>query len=135
MDLAQKRETYDQADHSWLVSAHGTDVARSGTLLVSTLTENTHYPDGYLPAGTPLCQIEASKRFGIYDNAATDGREVGFGFTLEPVKISDTATTVVVAILWHGAVNHDNLPFAIDAGFITDVEGRILVVSSEQGGS
>lgn len=134
MDLTPRRETFSQADHSWLASAHGTDVARSGTLKVSTLTENTHYPNGYLPAGTPVGQIEASKLFGLYDNAATDGREVGFGFTLEPVKVTGD-NDVVVAILWHGAVNHDNLPFAVDAGFITDVEGRILVVSSEQGGS
>ncbi len=134
MDLAQKRETFSQADHSWLASAHGTDVARSGTLDVSTLTENTHYPNGYLPAGTPVGQIEATKRFGIYNNSATDGRGVGFGFTLEPVKVTGD-NNVVVAVLWHGAVNQDNLPFAIDAAFITDVEGRILVVSSEQGGS
>ncbi len=138
MDLAQTRETYGQADYTWLASQHGVDAALPRTLKISTLTKNTHYPDGILPAGTPLGEIETTvsgtKEVGLYDNSATDGREVLWGFTLEPVKVTGN-NDVVVPVHWHGAINQDKLPFAIDAAGVLDIAGRFLVVSSQQGGS
>lgn len=53
-------------DRSWLLGTHGTDPGSnpSITLDISTFTEATHYPNGYIPSGMPLGEITATP--GVY---------------------------------------------------------------------
>jgi hypothetical protein len=46
-------ETVGAADQSWLGSTHGSRNARTETIDISTFTPSTHYPNGYIPSGTP----------------------------------------------------------------------------------
>lgn len=129
MDLSVVTETFGQDDQSWIGAAHGIDLARSITLDVSAFTEGTHFPDGYIPSGTPLGRITATGLYGPYNNALATGQEVGAGFLLTPTKVTAGGADVGAALYEHGRVVEDNLPIAIDAGFKTDVAGRITFES------
>lgn len=129
MDLSIKTETFGQEDQSWLGSAHGTDTARSITLDMTTFTAGTHYPDGFLKAGLPLGKITATGKYGLYSDAAVDGRTALVGFLFTAVKTpASTATPVVGAMLMHCFVVESKLPVAVDANGKADVAGRIIFV-------
>lgn len=126
MDLTPRVETFGQEDQTWLDSAHGTDAPVSGTVDLSKgFVSSTHYPNGDLPSGTPVGLVTASGKYGLYDDAATDGRQTLVGHTFTTVKARGD---VVVAILVHGRINRSRLPFAIDAAGVADVAGRIQYV-------
>lgn len=127
MDLNITTETFDQDDQTWLGSAHGTSMGRPVTLDVSAFTEGTHFPDGYMPSGTPVGEITASGLYGPYDDAAVDGTETLVGFTLTAVKVTGD-NDVQAALFEHGRVVEANLPIAIDAAARADVAGQIIFV-------
>ena len=130
MDLSMKTETFGQEDQSWLGSAHGTEAARSITLDMTTFTAGTHYPDGFLKAGLPLGKITATGKYGLYSNAASDGREVLAGLLFTVVKApASTATPVSGALLLHCIVVESKLPApGVDSAGKVDVAGRIIFV-------
>ncbi|OJY47608.1 head decoration protein [Pseudonocardia sp. 73-21] len=129
MDLSIRTETFGQEDQSWLGSAHGTDSARSITLDMTTFTAGTHYPDGYLMSGLPLGKITASGKYGLYDDAASDGRQACAGLLFTVVRApASTSTPVSGAMLVHCIVVDANLPIAVDAAGKADVAGRIIFV-------
>lgn len=130
MDLSMRTETFGQEDQSWLGSAHGTDTARSITLDLTTFTAGTHYPDGFLKAGLPLGKITASGKYGLYSDAAADGRQTLVGFLFTVVKVpASTATPAVGAMLLHCFVVESKLPApGVDAAGKADVAGRIIFV-------
>jgi len=124
MDLSQRVETFGQEDQTWLDSAHGTDAARSITIdITKGFVAGTHYPAGHLPSGTPLGKVTASGKFGLYDDAASDGRQtlVGHLFTSQKVGTGD----LIAPLFEHGRINAAKLPFAGDAAGKADVAGRI----------
>ncbi|WP_043468982.1 head decoration protein [Kitasatospora sp. MBT66] len=126
MELGLRTETFQQEDHSWLGSAHGTDATRSITLDTTKFTAGTHYPNGYFPSGLPLGQITAGGKFGPYDDTAVDGRQTCVGFLMTSVRAPRTAGAPVVgALLDHGKVVTARLPLAVDANGRADVAGRI----------
>lgn len=114
-------------DPSWLGSAHGLDATTSITLHVAAFTEATHYPEGFIRGGTPVGKITASGKYGPYDNAATDGREVLAGFVATSRAVAGQ-TAVVAALLDHGKVRTARLPIAVDAAGVADVAGRIQFI-------
>lgn len=127
MDLSIKTETFGQDDQSWLDSAHGTDAAISGTIdIAAGFTAGTHWPLGHLPSGTKLGKVTATGKYGLYDDAASDGRQTLVGFLFTGQKIG--SGPVVAPILVHGRVNEARLPFTIDAAAKVDVAGRIQFV-------
>ncbi|MFJ6636561.1 head decoration protein [Streptomyces sp. NPDC091376] len=131
MDLSLKVESFTQDRRDWLGSAHGTDAPVSVTLDVSKFTANTHYPSGYIKSGIPLGKVTASGKYGPYDNAASDGREVcvGFLFTAQDVDARRVASTSVVgSMLIHCFIREAKLPVTIDANGKADVAGRIIFV-------
>lgn len=129
MDLSIKTETFGQEDQSWLASAHGTEAARSITLDMTTFTLGTHYPDGFLKAGLPLGKITASGKYGLYLDAAGDGRTDLVGLLFTAVKApASTATPVSGALLLHCIVVEAKLPVAVDAAGKANVAGRIIFV-------
>jgi len=52
-----KNETIGAGDQSWLGSAHGIRNCRTELLDISTFTLATHYPNGYIPSGTPVAKV------------------------------------------------------------------------------
>ncbi|QJU54342.1 head decoration protein [Herbiconiux sp. KACC 21604] len=127
MDLSLKTETFGQEDQTWLDSAHGTDAARSVTIdITKGFTAGTHWPAGHLPSGTKLGKVTASGKYGLYDDAATDGRQTLVGFTLTAQKIG--TGDVIAPLFDHGRVNESKLPFTVDAAGKADVAGRIQFV-------
>ena len=124
MDLSVRTETFGQDDQTWIGAAHGIDLARSVSLDTSAFTEATHYPDGYIPSGTPLGRITATGLYGPYTPAAADGTDVLAGFLLTPTKPAASGETGA-ALYEHGRVVEANLPIAIDANGRADVAGRI----------
>lgn len=128
MDISVRTDNYQVENHSWLGSAHGTDAGRAITLDVSTFTEGTHYPNGYIPSGIVLGKITASGKYGPYNNGASDGREVAAGHLLTSTKVQPDATTIDVgaALLEHGVVVEAKLPsgHGLDANGKTDLAGR-----------
>ncbi len=117
-------------DPSWLGSAHGTDATETGTVDTSLFTAGTHYPDGYLPSGTPLGKVTATGLYGPYtpgDDPAGLGTLVGF--LVAPRAVASASQRIAVGILTHGRVVEANLPTsALDANGKTDVAGRIRFV-------
>lgn len=100
MDLTVRSEgPWLPEDRSWLGSAHGTTATRTITLDVSAFTEETHYPDGFIPSGTVLALL-SNGLFGPYAGRVAEVQTVtitgspdGGTFTLT----YEGATTAAIA--------------------------------------
>jgi hypothetical protein len=111
-----KTETIGSGDQSWLGSSHGIAECRTELLDVSTFTAGTHYPNGFIPSGTPLAKVG-----GVlvpYDSleATTTNAGVlaGFLFTDQRVTAS-TDPDFAVALLDHGRVKSAKVPSGVQA--------------------
>src|SRR3546814_8488140 len=80
-----KSETFGAGDQSWLGSAHGIRNARTVTIDISAFTSGTHYPDGYIPSGTPVAIV--SNLAVPYDK--TEGTTTGAGILRSEEHTSD----------------------------------------------
>ncbi|MFJ2249438.1 head decoration protein [Streptomyces sp. NPDC087862] len=129
MNLNQTTEWFGNDDQSWLGSEHGTQATETIVLDTSTFTPATHYPEGFFKSGIPLGQITAGGKYGPYDGAATDGREVLVGFLYSAVG-APTVTTIdpAGALFTHGKVRESRLPVSVDAAGKADVVGSIRFV-------
>lgn len=132
MDLVVRTTSSISEDQSWLGSAHGTETGDPITLDLSTFTAGTHFPNGFLPSGMCLGKITASGAYGLYLDAAVDGRTVMVGHLFKPVVVaSDNVTGKAMGtILRHCQVVEAKLPAnsGIDANGKTDVAGKIIYV-------
>ncbi len=99
-----RTESFGSGDMSWLDSTHGIRNARTGIIDISEFTAGTHYPDGYLPSGTPVA-LEGGK-FVPYTIAAgtTTGRGILAGHILTDVKVVGPED-FAAPIFDHGRVN------------------------------
>jgi hypothetical protein len=135
-DISVTTTAYQVEKRSWLLSEHGTEPGTTPgvTLDVSAFTAATHYPNGYLLSGIALGVISASTSgdkitVGPYDDTASDGRQVFFGYLFSAVKVpnlADTTKDCGGAALVHGFVSTAKLPIANGAtggGFI-DANGK-----------
>lgn len=104
-----KTETFGGGDQSWLGSAHGIANARTETLDISAFTAGTHYPNGYIPSGTPVAKTGT----GLVPYDATEGTTTGAGilagFVLTDQPVVGT-NDFGVPLLDHGRVIVANLP-------------------------
>lgn len=125
MDITmQPAEVWQVEDRSWLGSRDGTEVTQTITLKVSTFTANTHYPNGFIPSGTPLGKITATGLYGPYDNAAGDGREVCAGFLFNSTKVRSGGPDVGAPLHWRGVIREARLPIAIDSAGKADLAAK-----------
>ncbi len=115
----------------WLWGPHGTDPGStpSGTLDVSTLTQATHFPDGYVKSGLVLARNTVSLKFEAYKPAGTNGTDVAVGILYGWAKIPnllDLTKDVGIAMLVHGMVIPSRLPIAAGAagGGFLDADAR-----------
>ena len=127
MDLAPKRTDYTSDSKEWLGSAHGVDNADPVTLDAALML--AVFTDGNVPSGVVLGRVTATGRYGPYNNAAVDGREVARGHLFNPMKV-ETGRNVVGAMLRHGHVVEAKLPtnHGLDAAAKTDLAGQVIYV-------
>lgn len=126
---ATSTTTYANGNLAWLRTRKGMSTALTVTLDLTTFTAGTHYPNGFLPSGLVLGKITASGKYGIYDNAAVDGRTVAVGFLLndENIPAGGTSVPVVTALLTEADVIEARLPSGngLDANAKTDLGSRV----------
>lgn len=106
-----KTETFGPGDQSWLGSAHSIRNCRTETLDISTFTAGTHYPDGFIPSGTPVAKVGGVLVPYDKTEATTTGAGVlaGFVFTDQPVVGSGDFG---VPLLDHGRVKTAKVPMS-----------------------
>lgn len=107
-------ETFGAGDQSWLGSSHGIWECRTEVLDISTFTDTTHYPNGYIPSGTPVAKVGGklvpyTSAEGTTTNA---GVLAGFLFTDQPVV---GTADFGVPLLDHGRVKTAKVPQGTDA--------------------
>lgn len=111
-------------DFTWLADYTGMEDAESGTLDVDSLkVAGGHRLENWLRSGTPLGKITAAGakkgQFGLYDPAATDGRQKHYGFLKAEVQLVDNVSLVENkplsgAVLNYGQITVNRLPVAFD---------------------
>ncbi|MCL2089852.1 MAG: head decoration protein [Micrococcales bacterium] len=120
-------ETFGGGDQSWLGSTHGVADARTEVLDVSTLTPTTHYPDGYVPSGTPVAKVAGRLVPYDPDDGTTDGAGVLAGFVLTDQKVVGDGD-LAVPVLDHGRVVVANLPVPFAVPEAADKRAAVTVV-------
>lgn len=128
MDFSIETTSSGGSDLRWLASSHGTDTAQPGTLDLDLVyaAPNVY---GIIPSGIAVGKVTATGRYGLFDEAATDGREVLAGFVLADVntftslKQTFPSKKAAFALLQHGLINTARLPFVahrtIDSDTVT----------------
>lgn len=111
-----KTETIGTGDQSWLGSSHGIHECRTEVLDISTFTAGTHYPNGYIPSGTPVAKVGGM--LVPYDSteATTTNAGVLAGFLFTDQPVVGTAD-FGVPLLDHGRVKSAKVP--VGAGAFT----------------
>lgn len=102
-------ETVGGGDQSWLGSTHGIHECRTETVDVSAFTEATHYPDGYIPSGTPVAKVGGL--LVPYDSteATTTNAGVLAGFIFTDQSVVGTGD-FPAPLLDHGRVKSAKVP-------------------------
>lgn len=109
-----KTETYGAGDQSWLDSAHAIRNARTEVVNVSAFTAATHYPNGFIPSGTPVAKVAGA--LVPYDSleATVTGAGILHGhlFTDQPVVGTGNFPAPVID---HGRVKTAKVPQGVQA--------------------
>lgn len=112
-------ETSNTGDMSWLDSGHGIRHARTEVLDISAFTAGTHYPNGYIPSGTPVAKVGGMLVPYTSAEATVTGAGVLAGHVLtdQRVTVNGVATTVdfPVPLFKHGRVKAAKVPAGTDA--------------------
>ncbi|AON97464.1 capsid decoration protein [Rhodococcus phage ChewyVIII] len=110
-------------DYTWLADYDGLFTAESGTLDATSLSvAGGHRLENWLKSGTPLGKITSGAKkgqFGLYDPAASDGREKHYGFLKAEIQLVDNVSGVANkpltgAVLNHGQILVNRLPVVFD---------------------
>lgn len=107
-------ETIGSGDQSWLGSAHGIANCRTELLDISAFTAGTHYPNGYIPSGTPVAKVG-----GVlvpYDSTEATVTNAGVlaGFLFTDQRVVGT-NDFAVPVLDHGRVRAAKVPQGANA--------------------
>lgn len=113
-----RTETIGSGDMSWLGSSHGLRNARTVILDISAFTANTHYPDGYIPSGTPLAIVGGLAVPYDKTEGTTTGAGILAGHLLTDQPVVGT-NDFGVPLLDHGRVIAAKVPYT--AGVFTFV--------------
>jgi hypothetical protein len=137
----QTEDTFLGEDRTWTATRKGYDTNKTVTLDVSTFVAAHIADKGGFPSGTVLGKITASGKYGPYDPAEVDGREVATGFLFTTSKVGEmgsdtdltTAADIVVPMMREAVIVEANLPVfsgtaagELDAGARTDLAGRFI---------
>lgn len=121
-----KSETIGTGDQSWLGSAHGIYNARTETINVSAFTPATHYPNGYIPSGTPVAIVSGLVVPYDVTTGTTTGAGILAGFILTDQSVVGTGN-FPAPVLDHGRVKTAKVPFASFAKPITAKDSTTVV--------
>lgn len=123
--IPQRTTNFNIRDHTWLASAEGLEYAQSATLDGASLrAAGNHREQNWVKGGTPLGEITAAGatqgQLGLYDPAATDGRQKHVGFLVDSIQVVDPVTgannePLTGAVLRRGQVIVNRLPVTFDA--------------------
>jgi hypothetical protein len=112
MDLAPTRTSFGVDDRRWLRDTAGLRQTL-GVTLDGSLFDSTRFPDGTVPSGTVVAQVTATRLWGPFDPAASDGRQTPalgkVGHLLEPQTVKPGRRNTC-AVLDDGDVLADYLP-------------------------
>ncbi len=119
-----RTETFGPGDMSWLDSGHGIRDGRTVVLDISTFTKATHFPDGYLPSGTPVALVG-----GVlvpYDTTVgtTTGAGVLEGHILTDQQVVSETVDFAVPIIDHGRVIASKIA-AFYTGFVKPIAAKL----------
>ena len=103
-EIAVTTTTYSNGNRAWLLfeadGVQGPVPRASGVINFALFTAGTHYPNGFIPAGTVLGRVTSGGKLGPYSDAASDGRQVAVGILYNDVKVpASTATPANVAFV------------------------------------
>lgn len=102
-------------DQSWLGSAHAITNCRTESLNVSAFTAGTHYPNGYIPSGTPVAKVAGL--LVPYDSteATLTGAGVLAGHLFTDQAVVAGAGNFAVPVFDHGRVRSAKVPTGVQA--------------------
>lgn len=109
-----KEESFNAGDQSWLGGTHSIYDTRTETLDLSAFTEGTHYPNGYIPSGTPLAKVGGLMVPYTSAEATTTGAGVLAGFLYTDQRVVGSAD-IPAPVLDHGRVKESKVPDGTDA--------------------
>ncbi|GAB2677700.1 potassium transporter [Thalassiella azotivora] len=109
-----RTESIGAGDQSWLGSTHGIHECRTETVDVSAFTAGTHYPNGYLPSGTPVAKVGGLLVPYDKTEATVTGAGILAGFILTDQPVVGTAD-FPVPVLDHGRVKAAKVPHSFAA--------------------
>ncbi len=104
---------YGSGDQSWIGSRHALGNAQTAMVDISAFTRATHYPDGYLPSGTPVAKVtvDGADRLVPYDSTA--GTTTGAGVLAGHILFDQAVKTdqdFAVPLFDHGRVVAEFVP-------------------------
>ena len=105
-----RSDTFGTGDQRWLGSTHALYNARTETLNVPAFNAATHYPDGYIPSGTPVALVGGL--LVPYDGTegTTTGAGVLAGFVKIDVRIFPDDDRTPAALVDHGRIRTGFVP-------------------------
>lgn len=109
-----RSEILGTGDQSWLGSSHGIRNCRTQTVNVGAFTAATHYPNGYIPSGTPVALV--ANLLVPYDSleATVAGAGVLAGHLFTDQRVVGTAN-FAAPLLDHGRVKSAKVPVGVQA--------------------
>jgi len=109
-----KTETSNSGDMSWLDSGHAIRNSRTEVVNVSAFTAGTHYPNGYIPSGTPVAKVGGLLVPYTSAEATTTGAGVLAGHILTDQPVVGSAN-FPAPLFKHGRVKAAKVPQGTDA--------------------
>lgn len=113
-----RQENLGAGDMSWLGSGHGLRNARTVIVNVSAFTAGTHYPNGFIPSGTPVAIVSGLAVPYDKTEATVTGAGILAGHLLTDQPVVGTAN-FAAPLLDHGRVNVAKVPYS--GGFAAPV--------------
>lgn len=105
-----KTESWSTGNFTWIASTTNIHNNRTESLRLDAFTEATHYPNGFIPSGTPLAVVGGDAV--PYNAAGLDGSEVlaGHLFNDLPVDKQVVDTHYPIALFDTGKVWVNRVP-------------------------
>lgn len=105
-------ETFGAGDFTWLASAHGIHECRTETVDISTFTAGTHFPNGYIPSGTPVAKVGGVLVPYTVAEGTTTGAGVLAGFIATDQRVVSATADFAAPLLDHGRIKAAKVPYA-----------------------
>jgi hypothetical protein len=109
-----KSETFGAGDQSWLDSTHAMRNSRTEVIDISAFTAGTHYPNGFIPSGTPLAKVGGMMVPYTSAEGTTTGAGIFWGHLLTDQPVVGTVD-FAAPVLTHGRVKSAKVPTGTDA--------------------